>query len=59
MVNQAPMIYGSVLTDKDYEEGENEDKFGHIHPNTHWKTCLDHAESIGLGSQNYELVMVK
>ena len=28
-------------------------------PESEWKTCLSHAEKIGLGSRDYELVVIK
>lgn len=56
MVNNAPKINGSILDDIHYHEGE--DKFGHIHDNTNWKTGLDHGQEIGLGKEEYELINV-
>ena len=56
-VNAAPMIPGSRLDEAGYQPGD--DKFTAIHPDTNWKHGLDHAEKIGLGSQEYELVTVK
>lgn len=38
------------------------DKSDHFHnssPNSEWKSCLAHAEKIGLGTQRYELVEMK
>ena len=57
--NRQPVIAGSVLC----ENGEHAAKSGHdhfhmIHPDTNWKSCLEHAEKIGIGSQNYELVEI-
>ena len=57
MVNKAPMNKGSILDQKKYQEGT--DKFNHIHPDTDWKVALQHAEEIGLGNLQYELVIVK
>lgn len=57
LVNKAPAIQGSLLGDKNYHEGD--DKFTHIHPNTNWKRALEHGEAIGLGTQEYELIVVK
>jgi uncharacterized Fe-S center protein len=54
LVNKAPKIPGSVLDDKEWEEGQ--DKFNQIHTNGRWQEGLAHAEAIGLGTQNYELV---
>lgn len=53
LVNQAPRMPGTLLND---EYVDNADKFGHIHPNSRWQDCLDHAVAIGLGTQQYELV---
>lgn len=57
MVNNATKLSGSILDEKHYHEGE--DKFGHIHANTDWKSGLEHGEQIGLGVQEYEIVIVK
>lgn len=57
MVNNAPILNNTALHDK-LECGHDHgsiDKFGHIHPNTDWKTGLTHGEAIGLGIQDYEL----
>ena len=35
------------------------DHFKDSNPNVHWKETLEHAEKIGLGSREYELVTVK
>lgn len=62
MVNKAPIIKGSVIDEVANgcnHESEEFDKFSHIHPNTDWKSGLMHGEKIGLGSQDYELIIVK
>lgn len=56
-VNDAPMVAGSRLEEAGYQPGD--DKFTAIHPDTNWKHGLDHAEVIGVGSQEYELITVK
>ncbi len=53
LVNSAPMLPGSLLAEKAYEQG---DKFTHIHPQTDWRACLAHGESLGLGENAYELI---
>lgn len=64
-VNAAPVIPGSVLSDAHADaQGaclctENPDHFRHIHPKTNWRSQITHAEAIGLGSGEYELVTVK
>jgi len=58
MVNQAPAIPASCLFDKKPYQ-PYEDKFLHVYPDVHWKDCLEHAEEIKLGSQEYEIINVK
>ena len=58
-VNQMPVIDGSVLSDnlkQDVHHGEGHDHFYMTHPDTEWKSCIEHAVKIGLGSDQYELV---
>lgn len=38
---------------------DHHDNFLNSNPNTEYKTCLAHAEKIGLGSRKYEMVRVK
>jgi len=57
MVNSATALYATELSDRQYQEGN--DKFSHIHPDTNWKVGLAHAKAIGIGSDEYELVIVK
>lgn len=52
LVNQSPRMPGTQLND---EYVDLADKFGHIYPNSRWQDCLDHAETIGLGTQQYDL----
>ncbi|ULQ59137.1 DUF362 domain-containing protein [Brucepastera parasyntrophica] len=54
-VNAAPALNGTALTDKGFAGGAGE-KFGHIHPDTDWSACLDHAEQLGIGTRKYELI---
>lgn len=57
LVNATVGIANSKLTDKgSYKEGQ--DKFVHVHPDVHWKDCLQHAEEINVGTQNYKLIKV-
>jgi uncharacterized Fe-S center protein len=57
LVNKTPMVKGSILEEKHFHSGE--DKFGHVHIDTDWKIGLNYAEEIGLGTQNYDLIVVK
>jgi len=54
MVNKAIVNPGSKLNGKN----EYNDVFISVHPNTDWRRCLDYAQQIGIGNQNYELVNV-
>lgn len=55
-VNRQPVNIGSMLSEK---QQNNHDHFTDTHPKTNWKSCIDHAVKIGLGSKEYELVIVK
>jgi uncharacterized Fe-S center protein len=58
LVNQAPPIHDSRMFDKKpFKQGE--DKFVHVHPEVHWKDCLEHAEEINVGTRDYQLIIVK
>ena len=52
MVNQAAVMAGSELSERGYQEG---DKFNFIHDKAPWQVTLQHAEEIGLGTQDYKL----
>lgn len=61
IVNNAPVIAGSELAEnilKDSMEAVKHDHFHNTHPNTNWHTCLEHAEKIGLGTCDYELIEI-
>ena len=34
------------------------DHFQRLHPDTNWRSCLEHGEKIGLGTREYELVKI-
>lgn len=57
---QTPMPK-SLLDDHIHEEGfhDHHDHFTNTTPETNWKVCLEHAEKIGLGTREYELIEVK
>ena len=57
LVMKAPILPVSKLADSCHGEDHDKiDKFHIIHPNTNWRSGLDYAEEIGIGSQNYELI---
>jgi uncharacterized Fe-S center protein len=55
LINKAPVIAGSVIG-REWKPGT--DKFDLVSPSTDWKAGLAYAQSIGLGSQEYELVRI-
>ena len=52
--------YAAVIADSQL------DRMPHVHhdhftdsaPTTNWKSCLEHAEKIGIGTQEYELIEI-
>ena len=54
-VNRQPVMAGSQLDDMPHT---HHDHFINSAPETNWKVCLEHAEKIGLGTQEYELVEI-
>ena len=40
-------------------KGGHSDHFRFVHPGTNWQSQIEHAEAIGLGSGQYELITVK
>lgn len=48
---------GDNLAKEDFHD--HHDHFTNSTPESEWKTCLSHAEKIGLGSRDYELVVIK
>lgn len=61
-VNAQAPIRESMLGDaieKHEHEHAHRDHFGMVSPNTNWKSCIEHAVKIGIGSDQYELITVK
>ena len=56
LVNKAPVLENSVIGKK-WKQGA--DKFDMVFPATNWKSGLQYAEELGLGTQKYELIEVK
>ena len=48
---------GDNLAKEDFHD--HHDHFTNSTPESEWKTCLSHAEKIGLGSRDYELITIK
>jgi uncharacterized Fe-S center protein len=58
LVMAAPAMRGSKADTHTEADMRGHDKFHHVHPNTDWRAGLEHAEKIGLGRREYELVTV-
>ncbi len=57
---QAKPLPGSQLYENMAKPGfvEHHDHFVNSTPESEWRTCLEHAEKIGLGTREYELIVV-
>lgn len=58
-VNAAPVLASSYLADQlsmMRADTQAHDHFRDAHPKTNWEVCLDHAEKIGIGTRQYELI---
>lgn len=51
--NRQPVIPGSILSERKHIHN---DHFTDTHPVTNWISCLEHAEKMGVGTMNYELI---
>ena len=59
-VNAMPVMPGSQLDEHMHEAHEADADHFHInHPETNWISCLEHAQKIGIGTMDYELIEVK
>jgi uncharacterized Fe-S center protein len=61
-VNAAPGIAASILGEREHthrDDAGHEDHLTDVHPKTDWRSQISHAEKIGLGCGNYELITVK
>lgn len=54
-VNAQHAAVGSVLSEA---EDLYRDHFTNVHPSTNWVSTLEHAEKLGLGTREYELVTI-
>ena len=62
LVNAAPVVANSVLGEHlaaDAAGCAGHDHFHNTSPESEWKACLAHAEKIGLGTREYELITMK
>ena len=56
----ATPLPNTQLSDNMAREGfvDHHDHFKNSNPESEWRACLDHAEKIGIGSREYELIKV-
>ena len=57
-VNAQTPLRGSAVEDAGEETEHEHDHFQHIHPDTNWRSCLEHGEKIGIGTREYELIKI-
>jgi len=54
-VNKAPALGNSILSERECEQA---DHLTNIHPTTDWRDQLKHAEKLGIGRLDYELIQI-
>ena len=59
--NAMPVIPGTLLDENLTRKGacNHHDHFTNTSPETNWKSCMEHGEKIGLGTQAYELIIMR
>ena len=55
-VNRQPMLQNSILGEREHT---HHDHFTDVTPTTNWSIQLEHAEKLGMGTRDYELVEMK
>ena len=58
MVNKMPPIPGSLLDEKINKHEDKHDHFCTVSPNTQWRAGVEHAEKLGIGTSEYELIKI-
>ena len=56
-VNAQTPLHGSAA-DCPEDHQHAHDHFQRIHPDTDWRSCLEHGEKIGIGVRDYELIKI-
>ncbi len=59
LCNAQPALQNSQLGENLKGAPAKGDRFVLNHPDTDWRACLAHAEKIGIGSREYELITLK
>ena len=55
LCNAQPVLQQSVLAEQ-LEHHCTHDHFDDTHPDTNWRSCIEHAVKLGLGTDEYELI---
>ncbi len=56
-VNAQTPLQGSAADDA-HAKAHVHDHFQRLHPDTNWRSCLEHGEKIGIGTREYELIKI-
>ena len=56
-VNVQTPLRGSAADDE-HAKAHVHDHFQRLHPDTNWRSCLEHGEKIGIGTREYELIKI-
>ena len=56
-VNAQTPLRGSAA-DGEVGHVHEHDHFQRIHPDTNWRSCLEHGEKIGIGTREYEIIKI-
>ena len=56
-VNAQTPLRGSAADDA-HAKAHVHDHFQRLHPDTNWRSCLEHCEKIGIGTREYELIKI-
>lgn len=56
-VNAQTPLRGSAADDA-HARAHVHDHFQRLHPDTNWRSCLEHGEKIGIGTREYELIKI-
>ena len=56
-VNAQTPLRGSAADDA-HAKAHVHDHFQRLHPDTNWRSCLEHGEKIGIGVRDYELIKI-
>ena len=55
---QTPLRGSAADGEAGHVHEHDHDHFQRIHPDTNWRSCLEHGEKIGIGTREYELIRI-